>query len=230
MGGAIPVSLIGTFALLLAFGFSANTISLLAMVLGIGVVVDDAIVVVENVERVMAEEPELSPKEATKEAVMDADHRGPVIAISLVLLSGVRTRSPSFQVFFGHAVPPVRGDDQHLDAALGDHRPGPCSPALCALFLRHGHRPRGPVGWMLDRDRQGPGTGIPTSLPGCCDWRPCLCSQSKPPLSGIVLLGKITPTGFLPEEDQGAIFSPSSSFPMAPRSCGHVMWSNRSKN
>ena len=57
---AIPVSLIGTFAVMLALGFSANTISLLALVLGIGVVVDDAIVVVENVERVMSEEPELS--------------------------------------------------------------------------------------------------------------------------------------------------------------------------
>ena len=53
----MPVSLIGTFAVLLAVGFSANTVSLLAMVLGIGIVVDDAIVVVENVERVMAEEP-----------------------------------------------------------------------------------------------------------------------------------------------------------------------------
>ena len=82
---AIPVSLIGTFAALLALGFSANTISLLAMVLGIGVVVDDAIVVVENVERVMAEEPDLSPKEATKKAM--AQITGPVIAISLVLLS-----------------------------------------------------------------------------------------------------------------------------------------------
>ena len=56
---AIPVSLVGTFSVMLAMGFSANTISLLALVLGIGVVVDDAIVVVENVERVMAEEPEL---------------------------------------------------------------------------------------------------------------------------------------------------------------------------
>ena len=54
---AVPVSLIGTFAVLLALGFSANTVSLLAMVLAIGIVVDDAIVVVENVERVMEEEP-----------------------------------------------------------------------------------------------------------------------------------------------------------------------------
>ena len=55
---AVPVSLIGTFAVLLAMGYSANTVSLLAMVLAIGIVVDDAIVVVENVERVMEEEPD----------------------------------------------------------------------------------------------------------------------------------------------------------------------------
>src|SRR6201996_91443 len=61
---AVPVSLIGAFAILLALGYSANTVSLLAMVLAIGIVVDDAIVVVENVERVMEEEPDLSPAEA----------------------------------------------------------------------------------------------------------------------------------------------------------------------
>ena len=82
---AIPVSLIGTFAVLLAVGFSANTVSLLALVLGIGVVVDDAIVVVENVERVMAENPDMPPGEATKKAMRQIT--GPVIAISLVLLS-----------------------------------------------------------------------------------------------------------------------------------------------
>jgi multidrug efflux pump subunit AcrB len=62
---AVPVSLIGTFAVLLAVGYSANTVSLLAMVLAIGIVVDDAIVVVENVERVLEEAPELTPSEAT---------------------------------------------------------------------------------------------------------------------------------------------------------------------
>ena len=75
---AVPVSLIGAFAVLLALGYSANTVSLLAMVLAIGIVVDDAIVVVENVERVMEEEPDLSPAEATKKAmrqITGADHR-----------------------------------------------------------------------------------------------------------------------------------------------------------
>ena len=82
---AVPVSLIGTFAVLLAIGYSANTVSLLAMVLAIGIVVDDAIVVVENVERVMEEEPELSPADATKKAMSQIT--APIIAITLVLLS-----------------------------------------------------------------------------------------------------------------------------------------------
>ncbi|MDE8346901.1 MAG: efflux RND transporter permease subunit, partial [Acidocella sp.] len=81
----VPIALIGTFAFLLAFGFSANTVTLLAMVVATGIVVDDAIVVVENVERVMAERPELSNREATKLAMTQIT--APIIAISLVLLS-----------------------------------------------------------------------------------------------------------------------------------------------
>src|SRR3984885_1579783 len=78
---AVPVSLIGAFIALKAVGYSANTVSLLA----IGIVVDDAIVVVENVERVMHEHPELSPADATKRAM--AEITAPIIAITLVLMS-----------------------------------------------------------------------------------------------------------------------------------------------
>ena len=72
---AVPVSLIGAFIALKAVGYSANTVSLLAIVLAIGIVVDDAIVVVENVERVMEEHPELSPGEATKLAMTEITAR-----------------------------------------------------------------------------------------------------------------------------------------------------------
>src|SRR5208283_5458249 len=82
---AVPVSLIGTFVALLVVGYSANTVSLLAVVPAIGIVVDDAIVVVENVERVMEEHPELSPAEATKLAMTEIT--APIVAITLVLLS-----------------------------------------------------------------------------------------------------------------------------------------------
>jgi hydrophobe/amphiphile efflux-1 (HAE1) family protein len=78
---AVPVSVIGTFAVLLAFGFSINTLSLFGLVLAIGIVVDDAIVVVENVERHIAEG--LSPVEATKVAMNEVSR--PIIAITLVL-------------------------------------------------------------------------------------------------------------------------------------------------
>jgi len=198
---AIPVSLIGTFAILLLAGYSANTISLLALVLGIGIVVDDAIVVVENVERVMAEEPDLTPAEATKKAM--AQITGPVIAISLVLLSvfvpvafipGVSgTLFRQFAVTISVAM---------LISAINALT---LSPALCALFLRHHGHPRGPVGWMLN--------GINAM---CNGYGAIVRRLLRVSVLSIVLIGaagagiwhlsKVTPTGFLPEEDQGAFF------------------------
>ena len=199
---AIPVSLIGTSAVLLAFGFSANTISLLAMVLGIGVVVDDAIVVVENVERVMAEHPDLSPKQATGQAMTQIT--GPVIAISLVLLS----------VFVPIAfIPGLSGTlfrqfavTISVSMLLSATIALTLSPAMCALFLRHGPRPRGPVGWILtgiDYARDGYSAVVARLL------RLAILSVVAIAAAGvgIFLMGKITPTGFLPEEDQGAIFT-----------------------
>jgi multidrug efflux pump len=78
---AVPVSIVGTFAVLLGFGFSINTLSLFGLVLAIGIVVDDAIVVVENVERNIANG--LSPRDATVQAMKEVS--GPIIAIALVL-------------------------------------------------------------------------------------------------------------------------------------------------
>jgi hydrophobe/amphiphile efflux-1 (HAE1) family protein len=199
---AIPVSLIGTFAVLLAIGFSANTISLLALLLGIGVVVDDAIVVVENVERVMAEEPELSPAAATKKAMMQIT--GPVIAISLVLLSVfvpvAFIPGLSGTLFRQFAV--TISTSMLLSAIIALT----LSPALCALFLRHGRRPRGPVGWMLtgiDKVRDGYSSIVNRLLRLAAVSVLVIVAAGV----GIVLLGKVTPTGFLPEEDQGAIFT-----------------------
>ena len=108
----IPVSLIGTFAVLLALGYNANTISLFALIMAIGLVVDDAIVVVENVYRVM-DKRKLSPKPATIRAMGQVT--GPIIATTLVLLA----------VF----VPVVRRDHLHCGDYLGRQRthpePGP---------------------------------------------------------------------------------------------------------
>src|SRR5207237_1288637 len=84
---AVPVALVGTFAVMLALGFSANTISLLALVLAIGIVVDDAIVVVEAVEHILETEPQLTPAEAAEKAMSQVP--APIIAITLVLLSAL---------------------------------------------------------------------------------------------------------------------------------------------
>src|ERR1700726_4306958 len=142
---AVPVSLIGAFAVLLVLGYSANTVSLLAMVLAIGIVVDDAIVVVENVERVMEEEPDLSAAEATKKAM--AQITAPIIAIPLVLLS----------VFVPVAfIPGISGElfrqfAVTISAAMviSALNALTLSPALCAVFLRHTgprRRRRAPAG------------------------------------------------------------------------------------
>ena len=96
---AVPVSIVGTFAVLLLIGYSANTVSLLALVLAIGIVVDDAIVVVENIERVIEEEPELTIPEACKKAMTEIT--GPILAITFVLLS-VFVPGPSFRASAGN--------------------------------------------------------------------------------------------------------------------------------
>src|SRR5207248_4543308 len=118
-----------------------------AMVLAIGILVDDAIVVVENVERVMEEEPNLSPGEATKKAM--AEITAPIIAITLVLLSvfvpiafipGISgTLFRQFAVTISVAM---------LISALNALT---LSPALCAVFLRHRGPRHGPMGWVLRR-------------------------------------------------------------------------------
>ncbi|MBY0380612.1 MAG: multidrug efflux RND transporter permease subunit [Xanthobacteraceae bacterium] len=198
---AVPVSLIGTFALLLVLGYSANTVSLLAMVLAIGIVVDDAIVVVENVERVMEEEPDLSPAEAAKKAM--AQITAPIIAITLVLLSvfvpiafipGISgTLFRQFAVTISCAM---------LISAINALT---LSPALCAVFLRHTGPRRGILGRVLGgidwvRDRY---TGIVRRLIRFATISLALVAAFA---AGVVGLSRITPTGFLPEEDQGAFF------------------------
>jgi hydrophobic/amphiphilic exporter-1 (mainly G- bacteria), HAE1 family len=199
---AVPVAIIGTFAVLLVIGYSANTVSLLALVLAIGIVVDDAIVVVENVERVMEENPDLPVPEACKKAM--AEISGPIIAITLVLLSvfvpvafipGI-----SGQLFRQFA---VAVSVSMLISALNALT---LSPALCAVLLRHGQRSSGLMRYILraiDRARSGY-VGVVRQL-------------SRIAILGVlVVVGTLaltawlfarTPQSFLPDEDQGAIFA-----------------------
>ncbi len=128
---AIPVSLIGTFAIMMAFGFSINTLTLLGLVLAIGLVVDDAIVVVENVERQL-EKGDVSRREAT--AIGMREVTGPIIATSLVLLA----------VFIPASfVPGISGQLYNqfsltiaFSVVLSTINSLSLSPALCAVLLR----------------------------------------------------------------------------------------------
>ncbi|MDY0873603.1 efflux RND transporter permease subunit [Dongia rigui] len=199
---AVPVSLIGTFIFLLAIGYSANSVSLLAIVLAIGIVVDDAIVVVENVERVMAEHPELSPAEATKKAM--AEITAPIVAITLVLLS----------VFVPVAfIPGISGElfrQFAITVAVGMLLSAinalTLSPALCGVLLRHhkGHKRgvmakiMGGIDWVRDRYGDVVARLLRLSIIGLV--------LSIAAGAGTAALFKVTPTGFLPEDDQGAFF------------------------
>ena len=146
---AVPVSLIGTFAVMYAFGFSINTLSLFGLVLAIGIVVDDAIVVVENVERNIANG--LSPRAATKQAMREVS--GPILATALVLgavfiptafISGL---TGQFYQQFALTIA--------ISTAISAFNSLTLSPALAALLLKpHNtkHRPGGLLlGWFFSR-------------------------------------------------------------------------------
>ncbi|HXT80985.1 MAG TPA: efflux RND transporter permease subunit, partial [Acetobacteraceae bacterium] len=199
---AVPVSLIGCFIVLNAIGYSANTVSLLAVVLAIGIVVDDAIVVVEGVEAVMHEHPELTPAQATKQAMSMLT--APIVAITLVLLSVfvpvAFISGISGELFRQFAVTVA------VSMFLSAINALTLSPALCAILLKPHHGPRrGPIGIVMrsiDRVRDLYGAAVAKLV------RLAIISI---PLVAIAVLAtggfaKITPTGFLPEDDQGAFF------------------------
>lgn len=206
----IPVALIGTFILLYAFGFSANTISLLALVLSVGIVVDDAIMVVENVERVMSENPNLSPKEATKLAMKEIT--APIIAVTFVLVS----------VFVPVTLMPGMtgalyrefGVTVCVAMLLSAINALTLTPALCSLIMKPEHKPAvfmEKVIGFIDRARDGYANLVGKTL-------------KIIPVMVLILSGfafatyfvyKSTPGGFLPAEDQGAVFVDISLPPAA---------------
>ena len=118
---AVPVVLLGTFGVLAAFGYSINTLTMFAMVLAIGLLVDDAIVVVENVERIMEEEG-LSPREATLKSMDEIT--GALVGIGLVL-SAVFLPMAFLGGSTGRDLPPVLGHRRLGGGALGHRRPDP---------------------------------------------------------------------------------------------------------
>ena len=199
---AVPVSLIGTFAVMMALGVSANTVSLLALVLAIGIVVDDAIVVVEAVEAKLEEDPNVTPPEAARKAM--GEITAPIIAITLVLMS----------VFVPVAfIPGISGElfkqfavVVTVSMIISAINALTLSPALCAVLLKHSHGPkRFPIRQIL--------SGINFARDG---YAAIVKRLVRMAIAGLVALAvifpvtgwlfKTTPTGFLPAEDQGAIF------------------------
>jgi len=209
---AIPVVLLGTFAVLQALGFSINTLTLFGLVLAIGLLVDDAIVVVENVERVMAED-HLSPLEATRKSMDQIT--GALIGIALVLSAVFLPMA-----FFGGSVGVIYRQFSVTIATamtLSVLVAIVFTPVLCATMLRP-HKPgqgtRGFFGWFnrgFDSITRGYVGGVRASM-----RRP-----ARMMLIYVALLGALgyaflrVPGGFLPNEDQGIAFAQVTAPPGA---------------
>ncbi len=200
---AVPVVLLGTFGVLAAAGYSINTLTLFGLVLAIGLLVDDAIVVVENVERVMRDEG-LPPKEATRKSMQQIT--GALVGIALVLAAVFVPMA-----FFGgsvgviyrqFAITLVSAMALSVVVALT------LTPALCATILRPGHgagdRRRGVFG-LFNRGYEQTSRGYQRAV-GFLIRRKLVALLGYAGVAAVlaVLFGRV-PTGFLPEEDQGQL-------------------------
>ena len=203
----VPVVLLGTFGILAAAGFSINTLTMFGMVLAIGLLVDDAIVVVENVERVMSEEG-LPPKEATKKSMEQI--QGALVGIALVL-SAVLLPMAFFSgstgvIYKQFSITIVSAMALSVLVALI------FTPALCATMLKpvkkgdHGENKRGFFGWFnrtfdsgVKRYEKGVGSILRHKAPYLLAYVLIVV--------GMVFLFTRIPTSFLPEEDQGVLFA-----------------------
>jgi hydrophobic/amphiphilic exporter-1 (mainly G- bacteria), HAE1 family len=200
---AVPVSLVGTFVLFPLFGFSINTLSLFGLVLAIGLVVDDAIVVVEAVERHIEEG--MSSRDATLQAMREVS--APVIGIALVLSA----------VFIPTAfLPGITGRLYQqfaltiaISVIFSAFNALSLSPALSALLLRPRKKTRGPLGWFYDRFNRIFGS----ATHGYVNWSRAAIRKAVLSFALLAVLavgagffGKRLPSGFLPEEDQGYVF------------------------
>jgi HAE1 family hydrophobic/amphiphilic exporter-1 len=199
---AVPVSLIGTFVVFPVLGFSINTLSLFGLVLAIGLVVDDAIVVVEAVEHHIEEG--MTPHDATVLAMQQVS--GPVIAIALILAA----------VFVPTAfIPGITGRLYQqfavtiaISVIFSAFNALTLSPALCALILKPRQQFRGPLGWFFGWFNRG----FRRSRNGYVSFSRVLIHKSGFSLVFLALvavlgvdMGRKLPGSFLPEEDQGYV-------------------------
>lgn len=200
----VPVALLGTFATLLAFGFSINVLTMFAMVLVIGIVVDDAIVVVENVERIMSEEG-LSPVLATRKAMGQIS--GAIIGVTVVLIS-VFVPLGFFSGSIGNIYrqfAAVMGVSIAFSAFLALS----LTPALCATLLKpveagHHHAKTGFFGWFnrgFAKTAKGYEKGVAKLLPRAARYLVIYLAI----VAGAAWTYQRLPTSFLPNEDQGTM-------------------------
>ena len=202
----VPVALMGTFAAMSLFGFSINVLTMFGMVLAIGILVDDAIVVVENVERIMSEEG-LSPRDATRKAM--GQITGAIIGITLVLMAVFIPMA-----FFGGAVGAIYKQfslSMVSSMAFSALMALTLTPALCATILKpveagHHHAKSGFFGWF-NRSFQRTANG----------YQSLIARMLKGTLRYLLVYGLILlvvgviyirlPSSFLPNEDQGYIIT-----------------------
>jgi len=201
---AVPVSLIGTFAMFPLLGFSINTIALMGLVLAIGLVVDDAIVVVEAVEHHI--EHGLSPKEATFKAMEEVS--GPVIAIALVLsavfLPTVFIPGITGKLYQQFAVTIA------ISVIISAFNALTLSPALASLILKPKKQARGPLGAFYRgfNNLFGKATNGYVKLSGWFIRKFVISLILLVIMTGAIgVIGKQVPGGFLPEEDQGYLYA-----------------------
>ncbi|WP_411062692.1 efflux RND transporter permease subunit [Vibrio rotiferianus] len=202
---AVPVVLLGTFAVLYATGFSVNTLTMFAMVLAIGLLVDDAIVVVENVERVMHEDG-LDPKEATKKSM--GQITGALVGVGLTLSAvfvPMAFMSGSTGVIYRQfSITIVAAMTLSVLVAII------LTPALCASLLKKGDAEfsdkKGFFGWFnrkFDAATAGYEAGVAKMLKRTGRMLLVFVAMS----AGAGWLFMNLPTSFLPDEDQGTVFS-----------------------
>ena len=200
----VPVALLGTFATLLAMGYSINVLTMFGMVLVIGIVVDDAIVVVENVERIMSEEG-LAPLEATRKAMGQIS--GAIIGVTVVLIS-VFVPLAFFSGSVGNIYrqfATVMGVSIAFSAFLALS----LTPALCATLLKpvvagHHHAKTGFFGWFnrgFTRTAKGYENSVARLLPRAGRYLVIYAAI----VAAVAVVYMRLPTSFLPNEDQGTL-------------------------
>ena len=203
---AVPVVLLGTFGVLAAFGYSINTLTLFGLVLAIGLLVDDAIVVVENVERIMTEEG-LSPRAATRKSM--GEITGALVGIALVL-SAVFVPMAFFGgsqgvIYRQFSVTLVSAMALSVVVALV------LTPALCATLLKpvdraHPHAEKGLAGWF-NKTFNKASNGYQGTVRKILGQGFRYMVLYLLILVGAGLLFMVLPSSFLPDEDQGIIFT-----------------------